>query len=226
MAESRRKPPAGAAVLRPELTSSIRDAVLAELAECGYARLSMEGVARRAGVGKSALYRRWPSKQEMVVAAVAELSVPMAKVPGTGSLRGDVLAVLRAVAEWLAEPRIGGILSDLVAEAGRTPALARALAVSVGDPRRAHGAALLERAVERGELAADVDRELALDLLGALVYWRMVVRRAPVEEGYFERAADAVLRALGAVPAGAAADPPETAPSRFGDGTSPDDLSL
>jgi AcrR family transcriptional regulator len=193
-----RRVPSGAAVLRPGITAAITDAVLTELVERGYARLSMEGVAKRAGTGKSALYRRWSTKQEMVLAVLAELSVPIADVPDTGTLRGDVRAVVAAVAAWLTEPPFSRILPDLLSEATRTPDLAEAIAAAIGEPRRALGRAKLERAMARGELPADTDLEMAQDLLAALVYWRMVVRQAPVEPDYLDRVVDTVLRALGA----------------------------
>lgn len=188
--------PAGAAVLRASVTTSLTAAVLEELAEVGYARTSMESVARRAGSGKSALYRRWPSKREMVLAAVAELSVPAAPTPDTGSLRTDLLALVQQVVGWLTDDRVSRILPDLTAEAARTPELADAVAASIGRPRREHGAVVLRRAVERGELDPGVDEELALDLLAALVHWRLVVRRAGIDERYVEQVVDVLERAL------------------------------
>ncbi|WP_445515950.1 TetR/AcrR family transcriptional regulator [Streptomyces sp. NEAU-174] len=202
MSEPTRRPPSGAATLRADKTAAISEAVLDELAEHGYGRLSMEAVAKRAGVGKSALYRRWPSKQRMVIAVVSELSVALVEPPDTGTLRGDVLAGLRAVADWLTHPRFSRILPDLIAEAQRDEELSQALARCVGEPRRARMTDVLDRAVDRGELPPDLDRELALDLLGGLVYWRVSARGAPLEPGYFERAADMALRALDARPRG------------------------
>jgi AcrR family transcriptional regulator len=185
-------------VLQPGITAAITDAVVAELVERGYARLSMEGVAKRAGAGKSALYRRWRTKQEMVLAALAEISVPMADVADTGTLRGDLRATVSAVAAWLTEPPFSQIIPDLVAEAARTPELAKAIATTIGEPRRALSRAKLERAMARGELPVDADLDMAQDLVGGLIYWRMVVRRAPVEPDYLDRVTDTALRALGA----------------------------
>ncbi|WP_269856804.1 TetR/AcrR family transcriptional regulator [Streptomyces sp. RPT161] len=198
MTESPRRTPTGAAVFQPRITSAITEAVLDELAAHGYVRLSMEAVAKRAKVGKSALYRRWPSKQDMVIAVLSEFSVPLADVPDAGSLREDLLATLRAVHDWLTHPRLATILPDLTAEAGRNPALAEAIRTAIGEPRRALGTVTLRRAVERGELPADLDLELALDLLAAPVYWRLHVRHATLEPGYFERLVDHVIRALDA----------------------------
>jgi AcrR family transcriptional regulator len=193
-----RRAPSGAAVLQPGLTAAITDAVLAELEERGYARLSMEGVAKRAGTGKSALYRRWPTKQEMTLSVLAEVGVPMAEVPDSGTLAADLRASATALAAWLTEPPFGHIIPDLVAEAMRTPALADAISVTIGEPRRAATRAILDRAVGRGELAADTDMEMAQDIVAALIYWRMVVRQAPVEPDYLDRVTATALRALGA----------------------------
>jgi AcrR family transcriptional regulator len=201
MSENTRRAPTGAAVLRTQVTSAISTAVLDELAEQGYGRLSMEAVAKRAGTGKSSLYRRWPSKQEMVIAALAEFSIPMGEVPDTGSFAGDLRATLEAVHAWMTHPRFAPILPDLSAEAGRNPALAQAIHSAVGEPRRELGAATLLRAVERGELPADTDIELALDLIAAPLYWRMNVRRVDLGPGYLDGLVTHLLRALDARPA-------------------------
>ncbi|GAA0904523.1 TetR/AcrR family transcriptional regulator [Pseudonocardia zijingensis] len=194
--EIRKRQPTGAAVLQADVTEAITEAVLDELADTGYGKLSMEAVARRAGVGKSALYRRWPSKQEMVMAVVADFSIDRAAAPDTGSLRGDLAGLVHAFTEWLTHPRISRILPDLAAEGVRNAELAEAVRAAIGGPRRTIGAAVLQRAIARGELPADTDLELALDLIAAPVYWRLSVRGAPVEPGYLDAVADAVLRAL------------------------------
>lgn len=103
-----------------------------------------------------------------------------------------------AVAAWLTEPPFSRIIPDLVAEATRTPELAAAIAAAIGEPRRALARPKLDRAIARGELPADTDLELAQDLMAALVYWRIVVRQAPVEPDHLDRVTDIVLRALGA----------------------------
>ncbi|MFJ7216511.1 TetR/AcrR family transcriptional regulator [Amycolatopsis sp. NPDC098790] len=190
--------PTGAAVLQPEVTQAITDAVLHELAEQGYGRLSMEAVAKRAGVGKSALYRRWKSKDEMVAAVVTEFSVSRAVLEDTGSLRGDLRATLQAVLDWLTHPLFSRILPDLVAEDARNPDRGRATRENIGGPRREVAEVMLRRAIERGELPADLDLEMAMDVLAAPIYWRLVVRQAPAEPDYLDRLVEFALRALGA----------------------------
>lgn len=198
MTSSPRRAPTGAAVLRPELTDAIVEAVIDELAEKGYGRTSMDGVARRADVGKSSLYRRWPSKQEMVVDAVSQLSVPLAEFPDSGSLRGDLQQALNALVDWLDDPRFGRILPDLVAEANRNKALSDALTVHLDAPRRSRGQEVLDRAIARGELPTNTDREVALDLLAAPIFWRLRVRRASVSPEYLEHLLESMLVLLGA----------------------------
>ncbi|MFF1609330.1 TetR/AcrR family transcriptional regulator [Amycolatopsis sp. NPDC058278] len=190
--------PTGAAVLQPEVTQAITDAVLNELAEQGYGRLSMEAVAKRAGVGKSALYRRWRSKHEMITAVVAEFSVTRAADVDTGSLRGDLRETMQALIDWLTHPLFSRILPDLVAEGVRNPETAESTRTSIGGPRREVGEAMLRRAIARGELPGDLDLEMALDVLAAPIYWRLVVRQAEAEPDYLDRLVGYALRALGA----------------------------
>jgi AcrR family transcriptional regulator len=192
-----RRTPTGAAVLQPEITTAITDAVLDELAERGYARLSMESVAKRAGVGKSALYRRWASKQEMALSVIAEFSVGQAPTPDTGSLSDDIQQSLEAVAKWLSHPKFSRILPDLVAEMGRNPELSDVVEGMIGQPRRDRAAVMLKRAIERGEIDENTDLELALDLLAAPIYWRLLVRDGQLEPGYLDNLAAMLCRALG-----------------------------
>jgi AcrR family transcriptional regulator len=191
-----RRAPTGAALLQPGVTMAITEAVLVEWAEHGYARLSMEAVAKRAGVGKSALYRRWPSKQEMAMAVISEFSVERATLPDTGSLRSDLRAALDGVVDWLTDPRFSRILPDLVAETARNPELGEFVKSMIGTPRREASAELLRRAVDRGELRTDLDWELVLDLLAAPVYWRLSVRASDAEPDYLDKLTDLLVRSI------------------------------
>jgi AcrR family transcriptional regulator len=188
--------PAGAALLQPDKTEAIVAAVFEELAERGYKGLSMDRVAARAGVGKAALYRRWRSKQTMLVDVVARVGTGTVLPSDTGSLRGDVLAFIEDALAVLQHPIAGRVITDLVAEARRSTDLSEALNARYREPRREAGAAMLRRAVERGELARDVDAELALDLLAGPLYLRAVLANGPLDASYAERLADAFLRAV------------------------------
>src|SRR3954471_12231279 len=103
-ADPPRRSPAGAAVLRDDLTEAIRDAVLEELAAQGYGRLSIEGVARRAGGGKTTIYRRWNSKLQMVIDVVSAVAIQAMETPDTGSLSGDLRAMLGVASVALRHP--------------------------------------------------------------------------------------------------------------------------
>ena len=122
-----RRPLAGAAVLRGEITAAIRQAVVQELAAVGYGRMSIEAVARRAGVAKTAVYRRWPSKLEMVLELVTDTVGPSLALPDTGSLRTDIELVLQVAARALRHPLASQIIPDLLAEAARNPQIAHTL---------------------------------------------------------------------------------------------------
>ncbi|WP_371650100.1 MULTISPECIES: TetR/AcrR family transcriptional regulator [unclassified Streptomyces] len=194
-----RRPPAGAGVLRESVTETIRRAMFEELAESGYARMSMEAVTRRAGVGKAALYRRWPSKEAMVVELVSEAAA--AHIPTTtdsGSLHGDVERFVRETLRALRHPLVGRIIPDLLAESARSASLHDALHHTVLAPRRAAVATLLDRATVRGELPPDIDTALATDLFGAPLYFRMLAAGGPTDDAYVARLTHAIVAAVAA----------------------------
>ena len=188
----------GRAALKADVTDGIIEAVLDELADVGYGKLSMDGVARRARAGKAALYRRWPAKQDMVLDAVTRISLPVVVGGSSGDLVTDVVNLVQSVDDWLSNPRMARILPDLLAEAKRNPSLADALTEQVGVTRREYGHAMMREAVKRGELSADLDVEYALDLVAAPVFWRICGRRQDTTPEYLDRVVDTVLHALGA----------------------------
>jgi AcrR family transcriptional regulator len=187
---------AGAAVLQEDVTVAITRAFFREWARVGFTSLSIESVAKRAGVGKAAVYRRWPSKVALASHLLHEVGVGLARVPDTGSLRGDVSAFLNAAHAALRRPLVRKILPDLHAEMGRSAPLAHAIRTSLQHDRRAMGEELLRRAIERGELDASLDTDLALDLLGGLIYWRMIVTGMKASDDYLERLKALTLGAL------------------------------
>jgi AcrR family transcriptional regulator len=193
-----RRAPAGAAVLRDEITTAIRHALMQELAAVGYGRLSIEAVARRAGVAKTAVYRRWSSKLEMVLEIVAAAVGQSLPLPDTGSLAGDVEVLLRVAAKALQHPLASQIIPDLLAEAARNPQIAETLREALRVNQRDVGALLVGRAVERGELPAGTDPDAALDLIIGPLYWRLAVARTPLPKGYLPRLAATVATALAA----------------------------
>ncbi|MEU3453765.1 TetR/AcrR family transcriptional regulator [Micromonospora sp. NPDC006766] len=196
MTTEKRRAPAGAAVLRGEITTAIRTAVVQELAEVGYGRLSIEAVARRAGVSKTAIYRRWRSKLDLVldmVSAVAGRNLPLLD---TGSLLGDLEILLHVLARALRHRLASQIIPDLLAEAARNPQIAEKLQQALGDYQQTVGRILIGRAVERGELPPETDPRCAVDLIVGPVYWRMAISRAPLAAEEVPRLASAIVAAL------------------------------
>jgi AcrR family transcriptional regulator len=191
-----RRAPAGAAVLREDLTDAIRDAVLEELAVHGYGRMSIEGVARRAGVGKTTVYRRWDSKLQMVIDVVSAIAIEGMAPPDTGSLRGDLRAMLGAVSAALRHPLALQIVPDLLAEAARNPEIAATLESALRQSQVGFSAAVLRKAMERGEVPPNTDVQLALDLAIGPLYWRLAVVRTKLPKGYLNQLADRVAAAL------------------------------
>ncbi|MFH8573802.1 TetR/AcrR family transcriptional regulator [Streptomyces sp. NPDC017993] len=191
-----RRAPAGAAVLREDKTAAIRAAVFEELAAVGFARMSIEGIARRAGVGKTAVYRRWRSKLHLVLDVVSAVAVAGMPTPDTGSLQGDVRMLLEVAARALRHPVAAQIIPDLLAEAARSPELADALKSALHDSQEGVATAMLARAAERGEIPAGADARLALDLLTGPLYWRLLVVRDELPPAYLDELSAAVVSAL------------------------------
>ncbi|MEV6353714.1 TetR/AcrR family transcriptional regulator [Streptomyces hydrogenans] len=195
-----RRAPAGAAVLREDVTEAIRAAVFEELAAVGFARMSIEGIARRAGVGKTAVYRRWKSKLALVLDVVGAVAAQGLPAPATGSLEGDVRALLTVASHALRHPIASQVIPELLVEAARQPEIAAPVRSALLDGQEGVVAQIVREAVARGELAEGTDPASALDLMVGPLYWRLVVARTGLPKGYVDeltRATVAGLRTLG-----------------------------
>jgi len=197
--EKKKRAPSGAAVPRADLTEALYRALFLEWAEKGFAAVSLERVASRAGAGKAAIYRRWSSRGAFAAEALEALGLQMAVIEDQGSLEADVTAFLFRLRAVLRHPLVRRILPDIHAEAVRSPEMRR-LNASVAGQRRAQGQALLARAISRGELPETLHMALALDLIPAPLYWRMIVIGATPSRDEVVRTAAAItagLRSLG-----------------------------
>ncbi|WP_307872829.1 TetR/AcrR family transcriptional regulator [Paractinoplanes ovalisporus] len=191
-----KRAPAGAAVLRTDITVAIRDAVMHELAEVGYGRLSIEAVARRAGVGKTAIYRRWSNKLEMVLEIVSDVAGRSVPLPDTGSFAGDLQLIMMIVSRALQHRIASQIIPDLMAEAARNPQIAETLQKALRTHQQAVGEKLVGQAVARGELPEGTDPDVAVDLILGPLYWRLAVSRSKPDAEYLEKLMTAVTAAL------------------------------
>jgi AcrR family transcriptional regulator len=170
----------------------VREAVLAAtsevLAEDGYEHLSVETVASRAGVHKTTVYRRWPSKAELVADATRERSRQLVPIPDTGSLAGDLRALARAIAANIGSEAGTRLTRTLVAAASTSDDVADAYA-DFWSERFALTGAIVDRAVERGELPPGTDRRLVIESLIGPMYVRLLLTRDPVDRAYADRIA-------------------------------------
>lgn len=172
----------------------ILDTAVELLIQNGYAGFTIEGLAARAGVGRPTIYRRWPSKAALAIAALDQ-GIPLASTPDTGSLQEDLRAFQRGRAARMNLPAHRPIVSGLVAESVADPALAAAF-VAWHLHRREGVDVILQRAINRGELPPDVDSELANDLLLGPLFTRAVIRGQRLEPELADQTADIVLAAL------------------------------
>ena len=175
------------------LDGAILAATLELVAEVGIHDFRMDDVAERAGVGKAAIYRRYRSKDELVTATVAAL-VSEITVPDTGSTREDLLALMHDAVEVYRDPVKAGVMPSLVGAMPQRPELARAIRDGFLARRRAALRAVLDRGVARGDLRADLDVELALDVLGGALFYRLLVTGGPIDEHLAEGVAELILR--------------------------------
>ena len=178
----------------PEIDSAVLRATLVVLDEVGYGRLTLEDVARRAGTTKPAIYRRWPNRQRLVLAALGP-RLGGAKAPDTGCTLCDLdecLKVFVAAFRRMSPDVLGSLLADCAGDAE----LRAAFMTTLFEPPRAAVRDTLERAYARGDLRDEVDLDLILDLIGSLVHYRALFGHAPTTDVEIERAVEALLRGI------------------------------
>jgi AcrR family transcriptional regulator len=169
----------------------VLEATLEELALHGYGALRVDDVALRAGVNKTTVYRRWPTKADLVRSALLKLSDEKALTPDTGALHTDMLELARRSKSFTATPRGRSILSMLFVERAE-PELA-AIAQSLRGRRDAAAVRVVERALERGELPPGTDPQLILEPLHAVVYRRVMLLQEALDEAFLVRLIDLIL---------------------------------
>jgi AcrR family transcriptional regulator len=177
----------------PARDARILDAALALVAQVGYDRMTVDAIAERAGVSKPTIYRRWNGKSEVVADAIRHRK-DEAVAADTGSLRGDLLAVIHAQAETISgdeNAQIVAGLTGLLRSSDEFATLFRERAIA---PERARWAQLLDRATARGELAPGaVVTPLFADIAGSLVFTRVMIAREPIDDAFVEELVDRVL---------------------------------
>lgn len=176
---------------------AILAATLQALIEDGYEGMSIEGVAARAGVGKTTIYRRWPGKEELVGAALLSLNQDI-EVPDTGSVRDDLCHLVQEFRQHTLDSPIGSVIGRLVSATISSPGLTSIFQETVLRERREASRTIIQRGIEREQLRADIDVEIAIDLLAGAVITRILFFgiEAITAPDFPEHLIDTILRGL------------------------------
>ncbi|MEV2246999.1 TetR/AcrR family transcriptional regulator [Streptomyces sp. NPDC049970] len=187
---------------------AIHDAALALVGETGYARTTIEGIAARAGVGKQTIYRWWPSKAAVLMEAFLDMTARQAAeaggpgeagehgIPDTGDLAADLRTVLRATVDELNDPATEAPTRALTAEGVVDPVLGAQFVENLLEPQLRLYVTRLRSAQEAGDVRADVDPRVALELLVAPLTHRWLLRTLPLTHEYADAVVDHALRGL------------------------------
>jgi AcrR family transcriptional regulator len=175
--------------------AEIMDAALSVLAEEGYEGMTIDMVAARAKAGKATVYRRWASKEELVIDSVAcmkQIDLDPASLPDTGTLKGDLLAMIkpRTIEESDRKLRImAGLMSMLAKDSALTGTVSEAIIA----PRIAISRLFLERAIARGEIASSVDVEMLSHISQSMASYRVLMERKPIDPDFLRSIVTGVI---------------------------------
>jgi AcrR family transcriptional regulator len=182
---------------RVEVDEAILAAAVRLLAEHGYGGVTMEGVASEAGVGKATLYRRWPSKTDLILDAIRSLK-PDIGHPDTGSTRQDLIEITSGAISWRADTELTEVVAAVMAELPRNDELAAVYRSRFLAPRRQETMKVLHRGIERGDIDPDTDVELVLDLLIGAVFYRGLLSGGRLDAEIAELVVDTILHGIAA----------------------------
>ena len=168
------------------------EATLTELAERGYAALSLERIARRAGVNPTSLYRRWGSRERLVLEVMLDQVAEHVSVPDTGSLREDLFGLARTAAANAARPEVAAMARAVVAQAPHDAELAAANEAFWAE-RLALDGAIIERAIARGEVEPATDPTQVIEAVIGPIHLRLLLTGRPIDATFLERTVDTVI---------------------------------
>lgn len=175
--------------------ADILDAAIDVLAETGYDGMTIDMVAARAKAGKATLYRRWTSKAELVVDAVAclkQTDLDAANIPDTGTLRGDLIAMIKTPSIQDADRKLR-VMAGLASMISRSPELAVAAREAIVAPRITLNRMFLQRAVDRGEISTDADLDLVATISPSMVTYRALMLGIPATREFLVTLIDDVI---------------------------------
>jgi AcrR family transcriptional regulator len=175
---------------------AILEATRQLLEERGFVDLTIEEVAQRASVGKATIYRHWPTKGTLVFESFTVQFLAQQPLPDTGSLRGDLLASLRAWIRNVKGTVTGRTLVGLIAEVQRDPELAELWRDHFVVPVRAQHRLMIERAIERHEISSKTDVDVTLDLVFGAAYHRLLQSHLPLSDRFAQSVVDTIVGGL------------------------------
>jgi AcrR family transcriptional regulator len=170
-------------------SNASREAILAAthalLEELGYEKLSIEGIAARAAVGKATIYRWWPSKGALAMEAFLDAVAPAITFPETQSARADLLVQIRKVAKAY-RGKTGQIVREMIALGQFDAETRRVFIEGYLEPRRHAAKQVIQRGVAQGEFRRSIDPDVAVDALYGPIFHRMLTTHAPIDDGFAE----------------------------------------
>ncbi len=194
---SKHEPQNAPPLARSERTRiAILDATRELLAEGGVATLTVEGVAARAGVAKTTIYRRWRGKDELALAVLVDMVESVTSTPDLGDARRELIRFVGKAVKILNSTLMGRVMQGLVSDLATDPELADAFRARVVTLRIDETRRVVDRGVARGELRPDIDIELAHELLFGPVYYRLLLSGGPLEGRFAEQIVDALMPGL------------------------------
>lgn len=188
---------------KPEVTRgepvvrAVLEATIEELAEVGYRALSVERIALRAKVARTTVYRRWPTKSSLVLAAIEDMPGAEASLPEGATVRDRLLEFGRRTARFIETTHGLAVMRLFVDDSDDE---LRETLLRVRAPRDAALRAVLDDAVRSGELSASANRKMIAELLPAAILTRALVHRAPIDRAYIEELVDFLLSLASAAP--------------------------
>jgi AcrR family transcriptional regulator len=176
---------------------AILDAAADLLLAHGLGAVSMDAVAERAGVSKATIYRWWPAKETLALDALYHQWEAVRPHPRqTGSLRGDLLSLVRPWVRVISQRPYARVVAALLTKAQTDPVFAEQFREHVIQPRRDHARAIFQRAIERGEITADTNLEVATDLLYGPFYLRLLQGHGPLDDRFTRDVLDLLIAGL------------------------------
>ncbi|YCK37807.1 TetR/AcrR family transcriptional regulator [Actinomadura sp. ATCC 39365] len=178
-------------------TEAIMRATLELGQEIGYAKLSMEAVAARAGASKQTIYRRWPSKAALLFDSLLSVNGPALDYPDSGDIVADLRAQIHSAVDLLAGPPVGPLFKALIGEAQHDPQIAAALNERFIAPQADKTVARLKTARDQGQLSPAFDLALAMAILSGPLYFQLLITQEPLTHEYVDRILDALFTGIG-----------------------------